>query len=239
MQDTAGTIIDADGGTGNPATDTDIKSGHRTESAGSGAGSGGSGYEEPRTAFIGGDDGIFSEPTGSGESGGFYNVKRTKSGAIDKRSIRGNRARKDGAGTSPETVGLSSLSLEDVIFNLHQLAAVIVAPLTNIPAETLALDHKEAKQLSDAVKEVGKYYNAVFDPKKVAIFNLSVTAGGIYGMRLWAIWNTRKAAPRPVAVPKSTPINIPPRSQQSTQQNQPATGPLSPSDVFGDQTGTL
>jgi hypothetical protein len=98
--------------------------------------------------------------------------------------------------------------LSEVIFSAHQMLSGFVAELE--------LDKDESDKLAGAVKEVGRFYGATFDPKKVAIFNLCLVAGGIYGVRFFAIKNRLQASkqPKPVS-PKPTPINT---RNQPTQQ---------------------
>lgn len=145
--------------------------------------------EDPRTERISGVDG-----------GGTGGPKLTKSGRIDGRTLRGKRA-SESTTQKPNVIGFSQLDLTEVIFSMHQMLAGIVA----VPE--LELDRGESEKLGSAVKDVGSYYGAVFDPKKVAIFNLCMVAGGIYGTRIFAIRNRMQAqrVAKPVT-PKPTPI---------------------------------
>jgi hypothetical protein len=152
--------------------------------------------EEPRTERIAGDN-----RSGTGEP------RLTKSGRIDGRTLRGKRT-SETAAQKPNAVGFSQLDLTEVIFSMHQM----LAGITSVPE--LELDRGESEKLGSAIKDVGSYYGAVFDPKKVAIFNLCMVAGGIYGTRLFAVRNRialQKAAKPPI--PKATPINT--RTQAS------------------------
>jgi hypothetical protein len=152
--------------------------------------------EDPRTERIAGD-------RGDGGNG----PKLTKSGRIDGRTLRGKRT-SETAAQKPGAIGFSQLDLTEVIFSMHQM----LAGITSVPE--LELDRGESEKLGSAIKDVGSYYGAVFDPKKVAIFNLCMVAGGIYGTRLFAIRNRialQKAAKPPI--PKATPINT--RTQAS------------------------
>lgn len=111
------------------------------------------------------------------------------------------------------------------------------ASLLNI-AE-LELDKDEAKKLADGIKEVSKHYPVALNPKHVAIANLVVVAGGIYGSRIMA-YNMRCAndrANRPHAVPQ--PIK---KEAQKTNgfplptQAAPAGANQAPSAVWGMQS---
>jgi len=160
--------------------------------------------EEPRTERI-------------ANSGGDATVgpKLTKSGKPDGRTTRGKRGPYN---TSPQKsdavngVGFDKLDLTEVILSVHAM----LAGITSVPE--FELDKDESQKLGDAIKNVGQYYGAVFDPKKVAIFHLAMVAGGIYGTRIFAVRNRlaveRAAKP---AAPKPTPINT---------RNQPAPTPV-------------
>ena len=158
--------------------------------------------EEPRTERIATDSG-----------GG--NPKLTKSGRIDGRTLRGKRGTYSGTQKQDAVgVGFDKLDLTEVIFGMHQMLAGIVA----VPE--LELDRGESEKLGDAIKSVGSYYGAVFDPKKVAIFNLAMVAGGIYGTRIFAVRNrlAREKTSKPT-IPKPTPINT-----RGTPVGQPVNG---------------
>ena len=80
----------------------------------------------------------------------------------------------------------------------------------------LTLSETEAKELSDCVKDVGQYYVASFDPKKVAIFNLVTCLGGIYSLRVMA-YRARMAAERE----KRAPLAVMPKQAAPTSQPAP------------------
>jgi hypothetical protein len=126
---------------------------------------------------------------GSGDS-----TRRTKTGRIDRRT----RAGRSGGGITDTTGGIgesetpasSSVNLEkvnltDLLLSLHAMGAAFLS------TPELELDRDEAKKLSDGIQKVGKYYAMAFDPKKVAIAELAIIAGGIYGTRFVA-WKNRK-----------------------------------------------
>lgn len=161
-------------------------------------------------------------------------VRFTKSGKPDGRSSRRRRTFTSGTPgeTAKEQVHLSSIKLEDVLYSIHLMGAEI------LKTPELELDKAEAKKLSDAVQEVGKFYALTFDPKKVAIFNLAIVAGGIYGTRLLAIRNRqsieKQVKPGPVPAPKPNPPSPAP-SGTAPKPN----GQFSPSQIFGDMSGAL
>lgn len=78
-------------------------------------------------------------------------------------------------------------------------AAILATP-------EIELDKEEAKKLGDAIKDVGKHYSMLFDPKHVAIANLMATAGFLYGPRIVAYRVRRKAERGPENVRKPVPI---------------------------------
>lgn len=106
--------------------------------------------------------------------------RRTRSGRIDRRT----RAGRNAAQETPDSVRPHQpqklVSLDKAIIGLHDMAAAIFG------IEELMLTDPEAKEYSDAVMEVSKYYVPSIDPKKVAIANLIACMGGIYTTRIMA-----------------------------------------------------
>lgn len=93
-----------------------------------------------------------------------------------------NRTRTETQKETPDSL----VDLTTLLLSIHQMGAAML----NI--QELAIDPKEAKSMADAIKEVAKYYPVAFDPKKLAIFNLVVVCGGIYGLRAMAYNNRMK-----------------------------------------------
>jgi hypothetical protein len=108
------------------------------------------------------------------------------------------------------------------------------AEILSIPE--LELDKDEAGKLGDAVANVAKHYNTVFDPKKVAIFQLAVVAGGIYGTRLFAVKNRLSLQRETPKVNGPQPITRDAKPQQTTPA---APAMSSPSAMFGSMEATL
>lgn len=127
--------------------------------------------EPPRTVRIDSGD------AGAGDT------RYTKDGRIDGRTRAGRAFRGSASGTSEaqnrQILG-DKLSLKELLISLH----LALAAFTD--TQELMLEESEAKRLADAMAEVSKYYTMVFDPKKVAIANLLIVAGGIYGPRFMA-----------------------------------------------------
>ena len=178
------------------------------------------------------ESGPDTEPiVGSDAGTGDREPRRTKSGKIDGRTLRGKR----GSKTSEESVHLNSISLETLLYSIHLMGAEFLA------CKELELEKDESKKLADAIQDVGKYYNVAFDPKKVAICQLAVIAGGIYGPMFVQVRRRLKAerTRQPLA---ATPIN-----QPRQQASQPAPNPaqarsvseMSPSDLFGNESAII
>jgi hypothetical protein len=69
--------------------------------------------------------------------------------------------------------------------------------------EELELDKEESQDLAKATKELAKFYQINFDPKKVALFNFCCALGKVYVPRAIAIKNNAKkkaVAVRPIEV---------------------------------------
>ena len=179
------------------------------------------------------ESGPFTEPirdagTGDGTGG---EPRRTKSGKIDGRTLRGKRGTK----ASEESVRLSSISLETLLYSIHLMGAEFLA------CKELELEKDESKKLADAIQDVGKFYNVAFDPKKVAICQLAVIAGGIYGPMFVQV-RRRLKAERTRQPLSATPINQP-RPQASQPAQNPAqarpVSEMSPSDLFGNESAVI
>lgn len=105
-----------------------------------------------------------------------------------------------------------------------------------LKVESLEIDKDEAKKLSDAIQEVNKFYNIPLDPKKVAMVNLMVAMGTVYGPRIMAARIKKKIseAENPPAKPQAKPGPVP----VARPATQPATGAktpqqMTPSELFG------
>jgi hypothetical protein len=174
--------------------------------------------------------------TGASADSGSDGVKRTKSGRIDRRTLRG---RGTGAGTGePEetpssSVNLDKVNLTDLLLSLHAMGAAFLS------TPELELDRDEAKKLSDGIQKVGKYYAMAFDPKRVAIAELAIIVGGIYGTRFVA-WKNRRTSTEETT-PKPGPALVQSRSAAPAQPSKPM-HMTSPSELWpegGGQEGAL
>lgn len=124
--------------------------------------------------------------------------RRTRRGGIDRRTREGRALTRESATEEKESVHLSKLDLADVLLTVH----LTLSEFTKVPE--LEIDKDEADTLSDATKELAKFYNVSFDPKKVAIFNFCLALGKVYVPRAIAVKNrmATQAKPKPVELPK-------------------------------------
>lgn len=91
------------------------------------------------------------------------------------------------------------------------------------------LDDSEAAQLAEAAEQVSKFYSVSVDPKKAALFNLAIVAGGIYTTRFMA-WRLRM---RLEAGAGGRVVSMPPAGQQARPQAPPRTEePRLPSQIW-------
>jgi len=232
MPDGTGQIIDANTG-GKPAVDT---------STGNTGGTEGRvnqpeflfGYdaEEPATERIN---------TGSGDSGG-GNTRRTKSGKPDGRSTRWKRDREQTTGTqTTEQVHLSKISLEDAITTTNVFLGGILAEWLHLNAaqqKIIEVDKEENKALADAIIELGRFYSVMFDPKKVAIFNLVVAFGSVYGTRAYALYNL-KSISQPQVIDQNQAPSKPVEPTPIRPTPAKPVRNMTPSDFYGDIGGAV
>jgi|HubBroStandDraft_5_1064220.scaffolds.fasta_scaffold31237_3 hypothetical protein len=92
-------------------------------------------------------------------------------------------------------------NFESLLLSVHLMGAKIL----EIPE--LELDDEEAKRLSDSLKKVAEFYPVGISPKRMAIAELCMAAGSIYGPRVVTLMKTaKKKTPPPVRqVPQSQP----------------------------------
>lgn len=173
------------------------------------------------------DPNTLTEPIGPADNGNATGgePRRTKTGRIDRRTRAGRNAPETSDSVTPIDRGrkpIQLISLEKAIIGLHDMAAGIFG------IEELQLSRDEAREYSEAVKDVSQFYVASFDPKKVAIANLITCMGGIYSTRIMAYRNRmemeRQQRPANVAVM--------PQPQQ-TQQPRPQAAPAPTVSPFG------
>lgn len=227
MPEPIGHIIADDTG-GKPDTNVDPKSSSGTERRNS----------EPEIVY--GFDAVnpATERFAAGSSG---NPRLTKSGRIDRRTLRGGA----GGNRAEETPGLldgSKISLEGLLYSLHLMGKEILS----LPE--MEIDRDEAKKLAEAVAEVNRFYKVAIDPKKLAWVNLGLVGVTIYGPRFAAARNRRKIAARegkapvtPIDQPGKNPPAPPPKNGRINLDPNGRMANASPSmiDVFGDQNAAI
>lgn len=143
-----------------------------------------------------------------GTSGGFGTEPRTRRRGRPPGSI--NRPR-DTQETSAQLDLKSSLSnIEDLLTSIHWGTARL------LDMSELELTADDSRQLSRAIRDCLKHYQFNIDPKKMALGNLMMVAGGIYAPRVMAIY--RRGEKKPATV---TPID---RVKTGTTNNAP--GPV-------------
>jgi hypothetical protein len=84
--------------------------------------------------------------------------------------------------------------LDGLILSAHLMCAKVLS----IPE--LELDEKESEKLAASIRNLAKHYTAVFDPKKIAMFELACCAGSIYGPRAIAMYKRSADTLRPAKV---------------------------------------
>lgn len=212
-------ILDSDGG--KPTLDSSSQSGNGTQ---------GGNFETERINGFDAENPA-TERISSDRASSDAGVKYTKSGRIDRRTLRG-RGKSAGDETQESSLRLGEISLKELLIGVHAMGAAILA----VPE--LEIDADESERLSNAVLNVGKYYAMTFDPKKVALLNFAAVCGSIYGVRILAIRNRLKteAKPKPQKV---EPINQP-RPQAQSHPVNGASKFRSPAEMFGQESsGTL
>lgn len=162
---------------------------------------------EPNAKFSGFD--ILSPVDITGSDAGTSSVGSSGTGRGRGRP-RGSKNRTE----KTETPGNLILDFESLLLSGHFMLAKM------LEVKELELDESEAKRLSDAIKKVTQYYHVSIDPKKMAIYELCMTAGTIYGPRAVAFYKDRTS---PIA--RGPRINTQPAPASSGSQPVPQPTP--------------
>jgi len=168
--------------------------------------------------------------------GGFEAIKPIEFGTGPTEPAKRKRGRPPGSGAktgdAPRSTPIASATFnKQTPSNLSDLdglilsAHLMVAKMLSVPE--MELTEKESEKLADSVRNVAKYYTTVFDPKKIAIFELCCAAGSIYGPRAVSIYKRTGAAPRPQLVKRETPAAEPEPKPRPLSE-------LSPSELWGE-----
>ena len=107
-------------------------------------------------------------------------------------------------------------NLESLLLSVHFMGAKIL----EVPE--IELDEQEAKMLSDCLRKVAEFYPVSLSPKRMAMAELAICAGTIYGPRIVTIY--KKAPKGPKLVPSQ-----PQQTQQQPVQAAAASRPVAPS----------
>lgn len=123
-----------------------------------------------------------------------------------------------------------NFDLAELLLSLHMMAAQF------LKVSELELDTGEAKRLSESIQKVGRYYAVVFDPKKLAIFDLCAVATTIYGTRAIAYMKRREkeliAAPPNAKPTLVTPQQTPQQKKDPSQPSSIPSGITNPSQIW-------
>lgn len=110
---------------------------------------------------------------------GSDNVKRTKSGGIDRRTLRGRKS--DTETGTKDKVRLTGEFIADMLMGIHAMGASI------LKTPEIALEKPEATQLGKSLQDLAAAYDHVVNPKTAAWIQLCIVTGAIYGPRVAAI----------------------------------------------------
>lgn len=226
MQRAATEFIDAVD-SGKPATESDHVADHGSESGIGGPEIIDFGFDtiEPSTAKIGSDS--------PGDSGS--GPRTNRHGRVDGRT----RAARAARGEAPKGASAveAKISLHKLVSSAHNIAATL------LDIQELSLDDSESKDLADSIQNVAKFYVTTFDPKKVAIAELLLVAGGLYTTRYMA-YRMRKEMEGPKK--NVVPISHTP-AQTATSQSLPKSkvngaapkppNEMTPSDIWNEPAG--
>ena len=113
------------------------------------------------------ESGETGETAGSGETGAAETPRK-------RGRPKGSKNKTAGSPTQKTPIDLNGL--EKLLYSLHAVAAVKIAP-------ELALSEIEAAQLAGAISAVSEHYDFNIDPKTQAWVQLIICAGAIYAPR--------------------------------------------------------
>lgn len=98
--------------------------------------------------------------------------------------------------------------VEALLFSTHQILATVAG------VQELRLDNTEAKELAEAISNVSRHYDVAYTEKAVGWSRLFMALGMVYGTRLYAIRERRRAD-------RATPVNQPAAPQPAPQPKPP------------------
>ncbi len=102
-----------------------------------------------------------------------------------------------------KTKNLTVVGIDKILFSIHMFCAMTL----QIPE--LVLKEDEAKQLSDAIRNVNEQFKIALDPKTAAYIELAQVAGIIYGPRAVAFYLRKKSTPPKTVAPNTSTVSGP------------------------------
>ncbi len=122
------------------------------------------------------ESGEIGETAGSGETGETAGSGETGAAETPRKRGRPKGSKNKTAGSPTQKTPIDLNGLEKLLYSLHAVAAVKIAP-------ELALSEIEAAQLAGAISAVSEHYDFNIDPKTQAWVQLIICAGAIYAPR--------------------------------------------------------
>jgi hypothetical protein len=133
----------------------------------------------------GGGDGAGAKP----DDGGTGTVEPAAVAASDgDLPERKRRGRPPGSANKAKPVPANISGIEKTLYGIHQMLGAIIAP-------ELAIGEDDAKELASSIHAVNRHYNVrMFDEKTQDWLNLIMIAGAMYGGRIVAIRDRKRAS---------------------------------------------
>lgn len=101
---------------------------------------------------------------------------------------RKRRGRPPGSANKAKSIPANISGIEKTLYGIHQMLGAIIAP-------ELAIGEDDAKELASSIHAVNRHYNVrMFDEKTQDWLNLIMVAGAMYGGRIVAIRDRKRAA---------------------------------------------
>lgn len=139
----------------------------------------------PATGADGGSDGTRAKPDDTGTATVEPAAVAASDGDFTERKRRG---RPPGSTNKAKSVPANISGIEKTLYGIHQMLGAIIAP-------ELAIGEDDAKELASSIHAVNRHYNVrMFDEKTQDWLNLIMVAGAMYGGRIVAIRDRKRAA---------------------------------------------
>jgi hypothetical protein len=139
----------------------------------------------PAAGANGGSDGTSPADTGNGTATVEPAAVAASDGDFTERRRPG---RPRGSTNKAKPVPANISGIEKTLYGIHQMLGAIIAP-------ELAIGEDDAKELASSIHAVNRHYNVrMFDEKTQDWLNLIMVAGAMYGGRIVAIRDRKRAA---------------------------------------------